>query len=673
MAGTTISGSYTTGITLSNAATQNPATVTGTGHINVTSASSSGIYGTNATAWSIYNFGTVIAYARGVFLNSGGTITNAAAGLIRSNYRGIEIGGGLGAVTNAGSIGGSKQQGIRLTGGGSVTNASSGVISAGGTYAAIVIQHGGSVDNAAGGVVAAGVQIYDLTGTVTNAGSINTGKASGGGIQLFAGGSVSNAGVIDGARYGIQSQGPASITNSANAVIDAGTATGAIGVYLSTGPVSNAGTIRGEIAISFGHGGIVSNLADGVLSAPQYSGGAGILFGAGLGTLMNAGMITAFSGATLSAGGVVTNKAGAVIATGQQDIRALGVATTVVNYGTMTSQSQNYVYNGSFSRQLPAIELDAGGSVSNTGIVIAGPGAAAIGISGGSGTVSNTGTVYGRVIIGDGSVSNAVSGTIEGVSATGMASVFNAGYLRGVGMHAGGTLINEPGGSIKALSDGVVIDNPATTVVNRGSIASLVYYGVAIAGANLSNASTGTIVGLKKGLVSAGATIHNAGLIASSGGSVLSRTGIDLSNGGTVINEPSGTIAGRATGSGPSYGVYAGGTGANANVFNEGVISGALGVYFGTNGDTVTNAGTIASTSASGTAVHFWAAICSWSIRMPCSSAMSMAAPPVQPSSWQLVLVVLARWLASVPVSSTSALWRSTPERPGRSAGTKRG
>jgi hypothetical protein len=63
MAGITISGSYTTSVTLSTPATQNPTTISGTGRINVTATSGSALYGTNAAAWAVYNYGTLIGPA----------------------------------------------------------------------------------------------------------------------------------------------------------------------------------------------------------------------------------------------------------------------------------------------------------------------------------------------------------------------------------------------------------------------------------------------------------------------------------------------------------------------------------------------------------------------------------------------------------------------------------
>ena len=220
MTGTTISGSYTTGVTLSNPAIQNPATISGTGHINVTATSGSALYGTNAAAWSVYNYGTVIAPTRGVFLTAGGTVTNELGGLISGGHFGVDITGAAGAVINAGSIAGGTQPGVRLTGGGSVTNVSGGQISGGGTYGAVYIRLGGTVSNAAGATITGPVQIYDSAGTVTNAGSINAGSTSTNGVQLFAGGSV---------------------TNTSGATIG-----GAIGIYLPTGTVSNAGSIIGK-------------------------------------------------------------------------------------------------------------------------------------------------------------------------------------------------------------------------------------------------------------------------------------------------------------------------------------------------------------------------------------------------------------------------------------------
>src|SRR5579871_1636591 len=172
MAGTTISGIYSAGITLGSSTLQNPATVTGT--INATSGTA--LYGSNAAAWSVYNDGTISGPARGISLAAGGTIQNQATALISSGKIGVDIAGDAGTVINAGSIGGTALDGIRLADAGSVTNLAGGTIS-GGTYVAIYIRHGGTISNAKGGTIAGALQIYDALGTITNDGVIQDSTA----------------------------------------------------------------------------------------------------------------------------------------------------------------------------------------------------------------------------------------------------------------------------------------------------------------------------------------------------------------------------------------------------------------------------------------------------------------------------------------------------------------
>jgi hypothetical protein len=230
MSGTTISGSYTTGITLSNPATQNPATISDTGNIDTTSASA--LYGTNVAPWSVYNGGTVIGHSRGVFLTAGGTVSNAASGLISSLYRGVDVTGGSGIITNAGSIAGGTLQGVRLANGGVVTNLAGGTISGGGTYSGVALVQGGTVSNASGAVIHNGVRVDGAPGTVVNNGTID--PVSYRTVYLTSGGILNNGGVLD---------------NRVQAVSSAAT-------------VENSGTIKG---ITLGAGGTVSNAANGYI------------------------------------------------------------------------------------------------------------------------------------------------------------------------------------------------------------------------------------------------------------------------------------------------------------------------------------------------------------------------------------------------------------------------
>ena len=56
-------GTYTSGIVLSNPATQNPTTVAATGYVTNTTTAHNGdaVYGTNAAPWNFTNLGTLTA------------------------------------------------------------------------------------------------------------------------------------------------------------------------------------------------------------------------------------------------------------------------------------------------------------------------------------------------------------------------------------------------------------------------------------------------------------------------------------------------------------------------------------------------------------------------------------------------------------------------------------
>src|SRR5262249_53233828 len=139
----------------------------------------------------------------------------------------------------AGTISGTKQEGVRLNAGGSVTNLSGGSITGNAIYGAIYINQGGFVSNA--GTIGAAVTVHGAPGTIINAGGINTGSASADGVDLIAGGSV---------------------TNSVSAAIAGGT----IGVYLAGGTLSNDGTISGSrYAVQSKSAASITNLVSGVL------------------------------------------------------------------------------------------------------------------------------------------------------------------------------------------------------------------------------------------------------------------------------------------------------------------------------------------------------------------------------------------------------------------------
>ncbi len=79
MSGTTFSGVYASGVTLSSSATENPATVKGT----ISVASGTALLGLSGTAWLVTDEGRITSYAgNGVSLASGRAIAVAAGGVI---------------------------------------------------------------------------------------------------------------------------------------------------------------------------------------------------------------------------------------------------------------------------------------------------------------------------------------------------------------------------------------------------------------------------------------------------------------------------------------------------------------------------------------------------------------------------------------------------------------
>src|SRR5271170_8055692 len=84
MAGTTYSGTITTGVTLNNPATQRPVKVTGT--IADNNATSTAIYGNTDFAWTVNNQGTIentsTTGGAAIQLGAGGTVNNQTQGSV---------------------------------------------------------------------------------------------------------------------------------------------------------------------------------------------------------------------------------------------------------------------------------------------------------------------------------------------------------------------------------------------------------------------------------------------------------------------------------------------------------------------------------------------------------------------------------------------------------------
>ncbi len=612
----TISGTYTSLFTLSGAA-DDPATITATGLLDA------GLYAASlGAAWMITNSGSVLgagiglgstgtvvndgriagtyAYATGVSLTAGGSVTNASTALI-TGYVGVQVTGGAGTVINYGTItvsGGHGNGDIYLAGGGVVINHAGGTIGAPASNpgAVYILGGAGTVNNA--GIMNAGVWLQTF-GTVSNqnGGKIISSSTSGGyGVGLHAGGTVTNAGQISGLYLGVELDAGGAVTNQTSGVIS--------GAYV--------GVLLGFPGDTAAGGGSLINQAGGLIS-----GDGGVLSGDSSATVTNAGNISGTTATTVSkgaitlvlgagvyltAGGTVTNQSGGSITGVSDGVSITNGAGTVVNYGSIAGLGAG----GS------GVDLLSGGLVSNTATgTITSAFDVGVNISGGVGTVLNAGQIsvggsHTAVVLDlGGSVTNQVGGTITGgtthaavyiTGASGM--VANYGVLQAgssataVVFENGGSVTNQVGGTITGGTThaAVYITGASGTVANRGVLLAGSTAVVFEKGGSVTNQSGGTITGgTTHGAVyitGAVGTVTNYGQL--SGGGVA---GVHLQAGGTVSNQTGGTIT-----SGTNHaGVYVTG-GSSGVVYNAGLISGVD--LFSGGGVTNQATGTISSGNA---------------------------------------------------------------------------
>ncbi|MGC2414570.1 MAG: hypothetical protein WA459_17970 [Stellaceae bacterium] len=396
--GPVFSGSYAHTVVISNPATE--AATNFAAGANVAASYGPGILGIGAVPWTVTNFGSVTATganAAGVELTNGGTIVNG--GEIAGSGYGVLIGGAAGNVTNYGAI---------------TTVPAAGAYPAYASQASgigVRLSDGGSVSNGGGGATAAliagyydGADIAGAPGMVTNAGTmIATGQFASAGVRLEAGGVVVNSGsaaLISGSCFGVE------VTGGLGAVTNSGAITGVYtGLYLQDGGgVTNqaGGLIAGNdtgVLVSGGAGGIVNS---GSISA---STGVGVELSLG-GSVVNSGLITGTANGTLTY--QQTGPGSAYYLSYMSGRSGVGVeldaAGSLVNSGTIsgvgetTTQSQSYYGSVTSVSSAPSgigVYLTAGGSVANAaGGLIEGNGVG-IDITGGPGTLTNGGTISG--------------------------------------------------------------------------------------------------------------------------------------------------------------------------------------------------------------------------------------------------------------------------------------
>lgn len=305
MVATTFSGLYMAAVTLSNP-TYNPAYVAGT----IAVGSGAALTGEAGTAWTITNAGQIDSQATGtggygIVLESGGTVSNLAGGLIAGS-RAVAVYNGRGIVSNQGNISG-VDLGVYLYLG-RITNQATGTISASNGNAVeiagspdgvlnlgsitasgdgVLLSSGGLLTNAAGGQIGGGAIGVSLYGTLVNAGAITGGTDA----VLFAAGHANRLVMSSGAAF-------AGTVDGGNIV---GSPTGSSTLELASGAA--AGTLAG---IGTQYIDFANVLVD---AGASWTFASGTLLGqiSDLGTLTNSASLPAM---ILPAGAVITNAAG---------------------------------------------------------------------------------------------------------------------------------------------------------------------------------------------------------------------------------------------------------------------------------------------------------------------------------------------------------------------------
>ncbi len=283
-----------TGIYINNA----PGTVTNFGHITVTSTSAgNGV--TLEDGGSVSNFGTIQnadTASTGVYIHAGGSVSNAKGARIAGANNGISIRGGVGTVTNAGSITGSDPTGT------------------GGSGNGIYLIDDGSITNQSGGVIAGhnqGVYSRNFAITVTNSGLIET-TGSADGVYLRGGGTITNnaGGTISGSAAGV------ALGQHGGIVTNHGVIKGVVGFYAGihhpgANTLVNFGTVAstaaGGVAVEMGSSVGLEKLLvvekGAVFTGLVEGGGRGEIEFANAGAAAMGGNISGFNTVVLASGG----------------------------------------------------------------------------------------------------------------------------------------------------------------------------------------------------------------------------------------------------------------------------------------------------------------------------------------------------------------------------------
>ena len=351
--------------------------------------------------------------------------------------------------------------------------------------------------------------------TVTNLGTIGPADF-GTGLIFNAGGAIINWGSLSGDNaITIEGGSGGSVDNKLGATISSPGCCGGIVIGESSGvagTVTNAGTITSASqAISLWGGGTVTNLATGVIQAHDEANAVAVVGGTTR-VIDNYGLIqsndTGYGTGVSLLGGTLTNYAGAKILGAYNGIWTYTAATTITNYGLIEASKAVLLYGVYGS----AIEMDAGGTITNSGTIR-------------SLTSDSTTGDYGIYFSGAGSITN--SGTIESTDG-GKAIQFNGSAAHTLTLQTGSVL----GGAVHGGSgtDALVLQGAGSEMLNRFSG----FETIDMQGSHWTLSNAGTFTG--------GTTI-DAGTLSIDG--ALTTSTLSVMTGGVLGGD--GTVSGAVT------------------------------------------------------------------------------------------------------------------------------
>ncbi len=534
-----------------------------------------GIYNGGSIS-QLSNSGTISGGLIGISNNGWlATLTNGASGSIYGGASDIYNQGSIALLSNSGRISGGtygvdnkgKIATLSNLAGGYIYGSQAGLNNGTGasTYASIgTLSNSGTIVGGAFGVSnAATIGTLDnlVYGTISGP---RTGVVNSGSITL-----LSNSGVITGTLQGIYNHATiTTLSNQAGGTISSPTHTA---IY-NTGNISqlsNSGVISGHIygIDNISIIGTLANASGGVITASLYT---DVMNFGSIGVLSNSGTLTGGVVGVQNQGtiGWFVNSSSGTISVSSTDIYNLASIATITN-------------NDMLLGNVGISNLHNIGSIVNQGYILSKVDGISNGIFGTITTISNLagGTISGKTagIYNNrgfiGAISN--SGTIIGVSR----GIYNAGVIAAL---TNSGLIE---GSQTYTSGSIILSN-IPLVTSYVGIVSTNYIG------KISNLASGQIAGTDDGIYNSGTIggLTNAGLITA----VRSSGIYNIGTIGMLSN--SGTISGGAIG--------IDNRGAIGAVSNSGLISGPTGLYLATSGTTITNTGTIVS-STGGNAINF--------------------------------------------------------------------